>query len=280
MPSLCYIDGEIFPLSEARVPVDDLAFQRGYGVFDFLRTYGGRPFRLRQHLDRLRRSAALVGIELPWGRAELEKIIRLLLNRSSLDEANIRLIVSGGSSPDFLTPPPCPRLVLIVSPVETYPRAWYEEGVALTLARRERSYPEAKTINYLAAVAGIAAARRGGAVEPLLVDREGNVREGETANLFALCSGVLVTPSVGILPGVTREFLLELAREVVPVREQKLSLERLYGAEEAFITATNKEVVPVVRVGERTIGAGRPGPVTRKLMDAFRRKVEEFVRAG
>ncbi len=280
MPSVCYIDGKIVPLSRARVPVDDLGFQRGFGVFDFFRTYGGRPFRAREHLRRLRESAMAVGLAFPWEEGELLALVGRLLARAGFPEANLRLIASGGSSPDFLTPSPNPRLVAIASPLQSYPAEWYERGAAMTVVRRERSFPEAKTVNYLAAVSGIAAAHRAGAVEPLIVDREGLVREGETANFFAVVSGTLVTPGRGILRGVTRELVLELARGFLRVEERDLPFPELAEAEEAFITATNKEIVPVVNIGGRSVGAGSPGPETRKLMAAFRRFTGAFAASG
>ena len=224
MPSVCYIDGKIVPLSRARVPVDDLGFQRGFGVFDFFRTYGGRPFRAREHLRRLRESAMAVGLAFPWEEGELLALVGRLLARAG--------------------------------------------------------FPEAKTVNYLAAVSGIAAAHRAGAVEPLIVDREGLVREGETANFFAVVSGTLVTPGRGILRGVTRELVLELARGFLRVEERDLPFPELAEAEEAFITATNKEIVPVVNIGGRSVGAGFPGPETRKLMAAFRRFTGAFAASG
>lgn len=280
MKSVCYIDGKIVSLAEARIPVDDLGFQRGFGVFDFFRTYGGRPFRAREHLRRLRASAAAVGLACPWREQDLLELVGRLLGEAGLPEANVRLILSGGSSPDFLTPPPNPRLVAIASPLQSYPGQWYERGIALTVARRERSFPEAKTVNYLSAVAGIAAARRRGAVEPLIVDREGLVREGETANFFAVISGTLVTPGRGVLFGVTRAVVLELARGRLPVQERDLPFPELAEAEEAFITATNKEIVPVVSIGGKPVGSGAPGPETRGLMRAFRDLTEAFAASG
>nr|HPJ72032.1 aminotransferase class IV [bacterium] len=224
MKGACYIDGKIVPAEKAVVPVDDLAFLRGYGVFDFLRTYGGRPFHPREHLRRLRASARAVALPFPWEEDELMGLIDRVLAAAGLPEATVRIVVSGGSSPDFFTPGGDPRLVVLAAPVQACPAWWYQRGVSVSVVRRTRSYPGAKTLNYLAAVVSVAGARSRGAVEALLVDGGGMVREGETTNLFMVSSGRLVTPGEGILPGITRGVVLDLFASDAAVETRDISL--------------------------------------------------------
>jgi len=271
-----YVDGEFVAAADAVIPVDDLAIMRGLGIFDLLRTLNGKPLFLKEHLARLEDSARRIGITLPWSRQELIDVVIKTLQRNSFRESNIRIVVTGGSSPDFITPQGRPRLLVLVTQAPALPDWWYSQGVKIITFLSERNIPGAKSIDYVPATIALRQARAQDAVEAVYVDRNGQVREGTTSNLFAFFSGRLVTPDSGILCGVTRRAVLDLAAKTGPVDLRDLSLAELLTADEVFITGTNKMIVPVVQVDERVIGDGRPGRHTQNLMNALGNRIDEY----
>jgi branched-chain amino acid aminotransferase len=275
-----YIDGRFVPAGRAVLPVNDLALLRGYGVFDFIRTYGLRPFLLEEHIARLEKSARRIRLPFPWSRREVIEVIGRTLERNPKRESNIRVIVTGGPSPDFLTPSDRPRLLILVSELKPFPPEWYERGVKVITVRGRRPIPSAKTLNYLTTIVTLREATERGAVEAILIDQSGRVREGQTVTVFAWIGSRLVTNEKGILPGITRALVLKLAASVFPVEIRELTLKELLEADEAFITATNKEVVPVVRIDETPVGPGRPGERTRRIMDLFADYTARFAAGG
>lgn len=272
MMDIYYIDGEFVPADRAVIPVDDLAVLRGLGAFELLRTYNGHPFALDEHLKRLQHSVHKMGLLLPWKTEELARIVLETLQRnqgSAHWESNIRIIVTGGSSTDFVTHQGRPRLLVLVSEMPRQPEEWYTEGVKITTMRSRRILPGAKSINYLSATIAMKKARAQGAVEAVYVDRDGLVYECTTSNIFMFNGETLVTPGRRILSGITRGFILELAQRLFQVDVRDMTLEELLGADEIFLTGTNKGVVPVVQVDDRRIGDGRPGRRTRALLQAM-----------
>ncbi len=264
--SVYYIDGSFVQSDQAVIPVDDLAVLRGYGVFDLVRTYGGKPFFLEEHLERLRHSAVEIGLHFPWTPEELVTIVRETLAKNSFPESNIRLVVTGGSSPDFMTPQDKPRLLVLVSPLPVLPETWYSNGVKIITCLTERFKPGVKSINYIPATVALEEARQKGAIEALYLDRRGFVLEGTTSNVFAFSGKDLITPGRDILSGITRQVVIDVAREHFNIQIRDISRPALLSADEVFITGTNKGVVPVIQVDEATIGNGTPGPLTRQLM--------------
>lgn len=271
-----YIDGQFVPSSKAVIPVDDLAILRGLGVFDLLRTYGGRPLFLDEHINRLINSAGKIGLELPWAHNEISEIILQTLEKNKLAEANIRMVVTGGSSPDFITPQGKPRLLVLVTPISQIPPQWYKNGVKIITRVIERSIPDAKSIDYIPAALALKKAKKVGAIEALYIDRDEYVLECTTSNIFLFIDGVLVTPGRAILSGITRKVILDLAEPIFPIQIRDISKTELYSADEVFITGTNKGLVPVVRVDEIAIGNGVPGEETKKLMEALRALTSDF----
>ena len=264
-----YVDGRFVPADQAVIPVNDLALLRGYGVFELIRTHGGRPFLLDEHLERLERSAQRLRLPLPWSRQEVHRIVYQTLERNHLEEANIRIVVTGGPSDDVSKPLGQPRLLVLISPLPALPAWWYRQGVKIVLLVAERELTDAKSTNYLTATLAQHQAARHGAVEAVYLDRHGWVQEGTTSNLFAFVGNQLVTPGRGVLAGITRQAILRLAGRLFDTQIRDLSRQELLAAEEVFITGTNKGIVPVVRVDEQQIGAGRPGPRTLRLMAAL-----------
>ena len=261
-----YIDGDYVPAEEARIPTNDLAVLRGYGVFDFMRTYHCQPFRLDAHIDRLFQSAALIEMdELPWSQKDIADIVRETLRRNDHGESNIRIVVTGGISRDNITPGGNPRLLVMVTPAQALPQSWYTDGVKIMLNETERYLPGSKSIHYIPAIIALKKAKEMGAIEAVYVDRHGKVREGTTTNIFAVIDGTLITPEIDILPGITRQVVMELAD--VTIRD--ITVEDLLQADEVFITASNKEIVPVVQVEDTIIADGQVGTQTRDIMQIF-----------
>ncbi len=275
-----YMDGEFLPREEAVLPVTDMAILRGYGVFDFLRTYGGRPFHLSDHIKRLRESAALVELSCPWGDAEIAGIVMETLSRNGFEESNVRMVITGGDSPDSITPDEKPRLLVMVNPQARQPEAWYREGVGVVTSSSERFMPGAKSTNYTQAIVNLRRARKAGAVESLYVDREGHITEGTTTNFFAFMDGRLLTPGSGILSGITRKVVLGLANGLYEIDRRDIHLDEIPELDEAFIAASNKEIVPVVRIDDRVLGEGRPGVHTTRMMDMFRAYTDAYAEGG
>jgi len=270
--SVYYIDGSFVPAEQAVIPVDDLAVLRGFGVFDLVRTYNGKPFFLKEHLERLHHSAAEIGLHVPWSHSELNEIVLDTLAKNNYPESNIRIVVTGGSSPDFTTPQDKPRLLVLVSPMPKLPESWYTDGVKLITRVTDRFKPGVKSINYIPATVALEEARRKGAIEALYLDREGYVLEGTTSNIFIFKENKLVTPGRDILSGITHKVTLDVATTHFDVQIRDISRQELLGADEVFITGTNKGLVPVVQVDDARIGSGRPGPLTAKLTDELARQ--------
>ena len=269
--NIYYLDGQFVEDTQARISVDDLSVLRGFGIFDFLRTYNGAPFHLSDHLLRLQRSARLIGLHLPYSLTALTEIVKESLARNSHAESNIRIVVTGGLSLDGITPGDAPKLLVMITPVKPMPGEWYREGAKVITSHVERFMPGAKSINYIPAILCQAEARSRQAIESLYVDRDGYLLEGTTSNLVVVRGDALITPPCErILPGITRQVVLELARKEVVVEERQLHKDEIRLLDEAFLTSSVKEVVPVTAIDSIKIGAGRPGRRTLRIMELFR----------
>jgi len=277
------VDGAIRTPEQAVVSVYDRGFLYGDAVFEVLRTYGGRPFAIDEHLARLRRSAELVFITLPVDDATLRRDVDAAVAAARVDasrESYIRIVVTRGSGPLSLDPDTAthPLRVILVEPVVSPPRDAYLHGVALASVSARRAVDDtaasgAKVTNYLSNLLALREARARGAQEALVVDGRGHVVEGASSNVFVVTAGRVATPpeSAGILAGITRAHILGAARELgVPVEQRDLVPDDVYGADEVFITSSIRELLPVVRVDDRTIGSGSPGPIARALHRRFR----------
>ncbi|MCS6798146.1 MAG: aminotransferase class IV [Myxococcota bacterium] len=289
MRALAWVDGEVLPVERARLPLLDRGVLYGDGVFEVVRTYGGRPFALDEHLARLERSASRIGIALPATAADIDAVVERLLREAGAGDAYVRIIVTRGEGPIGYDPSAArdPRLVVLVAPLPPLPAGLHENGAEVRLVPCSRPTDEAraagaKVSDYLANLLALAEARRAGAYEAVLVGPAGEVLEGASSNVFVVDEqGRLRTPptSARILAGITRAHVLEVARAARLVVEQRVLFPPdLYGAREAFITSTLREVVPVVRVDGWTVGDGRPGPVTRALLAALRERIAAAVR--
>jgi branched-chain amino acid aminotransferase len=280
MPPIVWIDGTYYDRASAKVSVFDHGLLYGDGVFEGIRVYNRRVFRLGQHLDRLYASAKGVWIEIPMPQAALHRLVEDAVTKSGLEEAYVRLLVTRGVGDLGLDPRKCekPSVICIVDTIRLWPQDRYDQGLtALTAAtpinHRESLSPRIKSLNYLshilAKVEGIAA----GVDEVIMLDAQGYVAEASGMNLFAVTNSTLKTPPpyAGILRGVTRDAVIELAREATyGVEEVPLNRYDLYTADEMFLTGTAAEIIAVTKLDGRVIGGGTVGPVTKQLSKRFR----------
>jgi branched-chain amino acid aminotransferase len=274
----CYVNGAFVPMSEAALPINDLGIVRGFGVFDLLRTYGLSPFRLDEHLARLEASAAQIGLALPWSRAELTAIVQETYARNPIPDASIRIVVTGGPSRTMMMPEGKPSLLVMVQPIAPYGADVYTRGAKTTTTLIERTMATVKSLNYIGAIVAMQRAAPQGAVEALYLDGQDRLTEGTRANLFVVRHGEVITPRDGVLKGITRQVVLELAAQEFVVVEGPIHYRDLQSVDEAFLTSTTKEVLPVVQIDDHQIGNGRPGPVTQRLMELFHAHVAAVCR--
>jgi branched-chain amino acid aminotransferase len=282
MAATVNVNGRISADRDAAISVFDHGFLYGEGIYETLRTYNGRPFLYDRHMRRLRRSAQMIVLDLPFTDDELARDIRETMAAAQLGgaEAYIRVLVTRGIGELTYDPKatPTPSVVIIIKPNVDPPVEAFEKGVKVCLSPIMRNHPQSvnpmiKSNNLMnQALAGQEAIRRG-AFEGVMRNYRGELTECTTANLFVVRDGAALTPPLesGLLPGITREFLFEVGRDVgVDVREKVLRDDDLFSADEAFLTSTTREAVPIVNVDDRTIGNGKPGPVTKKLLKGFR----------
>ncbi len=279
-----YIDGRFCPKEEARISVFDHGFLYGDGVFEGIRAYNGRVWKLDEHLVRLYESAKSLMLAIPLSFDEMRETVLETLRRNNLHDAYIRLVVSRGAGDLGLDPRKCPRpsIIVIADSISLYPEAVYREGMkVVTVATRrnqnEALNPRVKSLNYLNSILAKIEANHLGYPEVLLLNSEGFITEGTGDNIFVYRRGALLTPpsTSGILEGITRGVILELAEEAgIPAFQANFTRHDLYTADECFLTGTAAEAIPVVEADGRAIGTGRPGEVTAALIRAFRARTQ------
>ena len=266
-----YIDGQYVDEDKCVLSVKDIIVLRGFGVFDFLITYNKRPFYLKAHVQRLETSAQKIGLKLRHSNEEICAIVEETIRRNTHhDESNIRIVYTGGVSSDGVTPEGNGYLIVMVTPKLQLPDWWYSDGAKLVTAEIERFIPGAKSTNYLTAVWALGRAHAMDAIESIYVDRNNRLLEGTTTNFFCFKENKLVTPKLNILPGITRSVLVNLVKGHFDLDVREIQKDELSSMEEVFISASNKEIVPIIQVDDIVIGDGKPGPRTRKVMQLFR----------
>jgi branched-chain amino acid aminotransferase len=285
MSATVNVNGRITPECEAVISVFDHGFLYGEGIYETMRTYHGRPFLLDRHMRRLRRSARMIDLALPFSDEELVSQIRATQDAAKLDaEAYIRVLVTRGVGELTydLKATPNPSIVIIVKPQTDPPAEAYDKGIRVVIVDIVRNHPATvnpmiKSNNLMNSALAMQQALRSQAFEGVMRNYKGELTECTTANLFIVKNSIALTPPLeaGLLPGITREFLFDVGKDVgVEVAEKVLGDEDLFQADEAFLTSTTRELVPIVTVNDRMIGSGRPGPVTWKLLNAFRRAAD------
>lgn len=264
-----FFNGKLVSEKEIVISPRDLGFSRGYAVFDFLKTYPHhRPFKLREHIERLFHSAKIIGLPMPWSEEDVRKwVLQTLSANPGGEEKFIKIMVSGGISNTML-PPQNPNLIILVDPATEYPKEYYGKGVGVIAVKHSRYAPEAKSNNYIEGVKQMQGAQMLGAVEPIYYS-DIQVFEGSNSNIFAVIGGKLITPKTNILEGVTRAVLLEILPPDIPVAAKNFTLEELLSANEIFLTASGKEIVPVTSVDGVPVGGGEVGKITKETMRCF-----------
>jgi branched-chain amino acid aminotransferase len=278
-----YLDGKFVDEADAKVSVFDHGLLYGDGVFEGIRLYDGNIFRLDEHLERLEYSAKAILLELPLSRAELAAATCESCRLNGLRDAYIRLVVTRGVGDLGLAPWNCskPSVFIIASRISLYPAEYYQNGLAIVTVPTRRINPAAlpptiKSLNYLNNILGKIEAKQFGALEAIMLNDQGYVAECTADNIFIVHKGEVITPasSQGALNGITRGTILDIAKEVnLPVREANMTRYDVWCADECFLTGTGAEVIPVTKLDGRIIGSGKPGPVTQKILESFRRRV-------
>jgi branched-chain amino acid aminotransferase len=274
-----YINGKLYDKEDAKISVYDHGLLYGDGVFEGLRSYGGKVFRLKEHLDRLWNSAKAIWLEIPMTREAMAQAVNDTLRVNGIQDGYIRLVVTRGAGALGLDPNRTsdPQVIIITDRISLYPDEYYQNGLSLVTVSTIRNHPASlspriKSLNYLNNILAKIEGLQAGCVEALMLNIKGEVAECTGDNIFLVQKGELLTPSVdaGILEGITRGAVIELARAMgIPVRETPLVKHDVYIADECFLTGSAAEIVPVVKVDCRTIGDGKPGPITRRLLARF-----------
>jgi len=283
LPMLVYVNGKFLSKDDAKISVFDHGFLYGDGVYETMRAYRGRIFLVSKHLARLKQSADAISLSLPLPLDKIGEALNEALTVNKLNEAYIRIQISRGAGEIGLDPAlcPAPSMVIMTRPFKDYPPELYANGVDVAIVQTRRNHPLAldpaiKGTNFLNNILAKIESIKTGAYEGIMLNWKGYVAEGTISNIFTVKKGVLHTPHLdtGILEGITRDLVLHLARkEKIPTREMLMRPKDLIKADECFITNTTIEVLPVTAIDGRPVGSGRPGPITERLMHAYRNEV-------
>jgi branched-chain amino acid aminotransferase len=279
-----YINGKLFDRDQAGVSVYDHGLLYGDGVFEGIRVYNGKVFRHQEHVDRLYESAKAIALEIPMSPAQMMAAVNETVKANNKVEGYIRLVVTRGPGNLGLDPRSCtPNVIIIVDDISLYPRELYENGLKIITSSLIRNHPNAlnpriKSLNYLNNILAKIEAIRAGCLEALMLNHKGEVAECTGDNVFIVKKGLVKTtpPDSGILEGVTRDVVMELAKKAgIPLVECTLTRHDIYTADECFLTGTAAEVIAVTDCDGRVIGSGKQGPVTKQLREAFVRYTRE-----
>jgi len=282
---LICIDGKYYPKSQAKVSVYDHGLLYGDGVFEGIRAYNSVVFKLKEHIDRLYRSACVIMLQIPPTKEEMIKAVLETLRKNNLRDAYIRLVVTRGVGDLGLDPRKCPKptVIIITDVIKLHSGAAKEKGIRAMIVWVKRdpvdaTSHEVKSLNYLNSILGKIEANIAGFDEAICLDKNGHVSEGVAENLFIVQNGKVITPptSTGALVGITRDVVMKLAEKLgYKATEKTITPTDLFTANEAFFTGTAAEIVPIVEVNKRMIGDGKPGPITRQLMQEFEKLVRD-----
>ncbi|MFC2124886.1 aminotransferase class IV [Bacteroidota bacterium] len=268
MTDYIFLNGNIVDEDAAQINIKDLALLRGYGIFDFLRTVNKKkPFLIEKHLNRFYISASTMGLSIDYSRDFLLDIIKQLLEMNSYVEAGIRMVLTGGYSPNAFEPTES-NIFIVIEPIHLPSPSQFEIGAKLITHNYHREWSRVKTINYITSIRLINDKRKADAIE-VLYKIDGKIHECSRSNFFIVKDGVLITAEDDVLQGITRGTVIEIAKRSMKVELREVLEEELMTADEAFITGTTIIVTPIVKIDDIEIGNGKPGPVTRKLLAEF-----------
>lgn len=276
MSNNCYFNGKIIPLLKAKIDPYDLGILRGYGVFDVMCTQNGKPFLLDEHWKRFQNSAKKVGLKIPVGKEKYKGILKKLMETNRYKKYTLRTILTGGLSSDAFTYCGQETFYILAEKFVSLPENLLEKGAKVITSEYLRELPEVKTANYVHAIRHQDKKYKSDALEIIYVHK-GKALEAATSNFFIVKNNVLITPKKNILIGITRNLVIKLARRKgYKVVERDIKVRELYSADEVFLTATNKDIVPVVSVDGKKIGSGMPGKVTKDLIRVFADFVKKY----
>jgi branched-chain amino acid aminotransferase len=282
MGKLVYLNGNFVKREEACISIFDHGLLYGDGVFEGIRAYDGNIFKLKEHLERLYRSAKVISLDIPIKIKDMEDSVVQTVRKNELQDVYIRLVVTRGEGDLGLSPDKCkkPTIIIIADKIKLYPEEFYKKGLKIITASTRRNIPEAlnprvKSLNYLNNIMAKIEANLAGVPEALMLNREGYVAECTGDNIFIISrKGIVFTPPpyLGTLTGITRRTIIDICKEKgMGVEESPFTLFEVYNARECFLTGTAAEVIPVVNVDGRAIGNGEPGEITKNLIDEFRK---------
>jgi branched-chain amino acid aminotransferase len=260
-----YLNGQFVSDSQAVLPVSDLGLLRAFGIFDFFKALDGQPVFLEDHLDRFERSARLMGLPMPASREALRDLIHELIRLNPHPLLGLKLVLTGGLSPDGYAPAEVPNFFVIAKPFQFMDAP---NGLTFMTVPHQRQLSEVKSLDYLLPIYLLRRQREVGA-DDVLYHHEGLITESSRSNVFIVKDETLITPARGMLRGVTRKHILQFAAEDFAVEERDVTLEETLHADEVFTTGSSKRIVAVTRIDDRSIGDGRPGPVTQQLTARF-----------
>lgn len=285
---MIYLNNKLVPRDKALISVFDHGFLYGDGIYETLRAYDGVAFKFDEHIERLFRSAGMIGLKIPMSPADIKKAVDKTIRSNKLKEAFIRINISRGTGPIGLDPRLCPEptFVIICNPFKDYPEQYYEKGVKVVIVNVRRNLksalnPMIKSLNFLNNVLANIEGMKEDAHEAIMLNYKGYIAEGTTSNIFFIKNKTLFTPEleVGILDGITRRIILNLADEAgMKLSEGRFIPDDVYDADEVFISSTTREIMPVTTIDDIKIGS-KTGRITKALLAAYRKKVDEYIMA-
>ncbi len=274
MKKYFYLNGKILDINKPALQINDIGVLRGYGVFDFFRTYNGKVFHWEDHFKRFTSSAKSLNLKVLLSKDSILKIVKQLLKKNNCIDASVRLVLTGGPTDDGLSYKK-PTFAILIEDIYDFPKNFYRQGAKLISFEHQRLLPQSKNNNYILAVKMGPLKKKKGAVE-VLYTSDGKILEASTSNFFIFKGATVITPKDNILKGITRKVVLRLAKKRFKVEERELKIGELDSATEAFITGTNKLIMPIVMVDNKKIGDGEVGENTKLLMEEFKKYVEKY----
>lgn len=270
-----FLNGKFVSEEELLISPRDLGFVRGYAVTDFLVTYNHRLFKLSKHVDRLFKSAEVIGLQIPWSKEQIESWVIETLDKNDNDaEKSIKILISGGIS-HSMRQAEIPTIVIIVSNRIRKPESDYEKGIKVKVVQYKRPYPTAKTTHYIEGIKQLANA--GEDISDVIYYDDSQVYEASGCSLFAVINNALVTAKSNVLEGITRNTLLEILKLPIPIEIKDFTFEELMSATEVFITGSNSEVRGVIEINGKAVGSGKVGKITKEVMKQYRKYILEIV---
>lgn len=273
--TIYFVNGSFVNKTNAFIHVNDIGLLRGYAVFDYFKTYFGIPFRIKDHLERLQMSASLIGLQIPYSKEEIEKICNELLRKNNFFESNIRIVVTGGVGIDSKTVGDS-TFIMTCEPRHDWEDIFYTDGIKIKTISGRRDIWLSKTCNYIRAIEYISKYKSEGYSE-YLYTFDNKIYECTSSNVYIIKNGKVITTDDGVLRGVTRKVIFELINKFMPLEIREISMDETFGADEVFISSTEREIMPVISIDNKPIGNATVGEKVKLLIDGFHNYVKSKV---